>query len=286
MNVMGVSMSKVAIVRGTDPSNMVVRALEMVDGAQAISAEKPVLIKPNYVTASHPSTGITTDSRVIEGVIAFLRQHDVKEMIIGEGAGFAETFEAFKVAGVDDVAEKWKVKTVDLNKDEFIEVYPQKPLALKKVKVAKTALSSTIISVPKLKPHRIAGVTLSLKNMMGAVKSKGSMHTRLSQNIVDLVSVIRPSLAVIDGIIAGEGHETSGDPVEMNLVIAGADPVAVDSVGAAVMGIPPESVKHLRLAEDTGLGSSRLDRIQVLGEPVEKVKRKFRTSFVSKIVRI
>jgi len=286
MNVMGVSMSKVAIVRGTDPSNMVVRALEMVDGAQAVSAEKPVLIKPNYVTASDPSTGITTDSRVIEGVIAFLRQHDAREIIIGEGAGFADTLEAFKVAGVDEVAEKWKVKTVDLNKDEFIEVHPQKPLALKKVKVAKTALSSTIISVPKLKPHRTAGVTLSLKNMMGAVKSKGSMHTRLSQNIVDLASVIRPSLAVIDGIIAGEGHETSGDPVEMNLVIAGADPVAVDSVGAAVMDIPPESVKHLRLAEERGLGTSRLGRIQVLGEPVEKVKVKFRTSFVSKIVRI
>jgi uncharacterized protein (DUF362 family) len=115
---------------------------------------------------------------------------------------------------------------------------------------------------------------------------RGSMHTHLSRNIVDLASVIRPSLAVIDGIIAGEGHETSGDPVEMNLVIAGADPVAVDSVGAAVMGIPPESVKHLRLAEEAGLGTSRLDRIQVLGEPVEKVKRKFRTSFVSKILRM
>jgi len=127
---------------------------------------------------------------------------------------------------------------------------------------------------------------LSLKNMMGAVTPKGPMHTRLSRNIVDLVSVIRPSLAVIDGIIAGEGHETSGDPVEMNLVIAGADPVAVDSVGAAVMDIPPESVKHLRLAEERGLGTSRLGRIQVLGEPVEKVKVKFRTSFVSKIVRI
>ena len=286
MNVMGVSMSKVAVVRGTDPPDMVVRALEMVSGDRAVSAEKPVLIKPNYVNTKHPSTGITTDSRVIEGVVAFLRQHDVKEIIIGEGSGFGDAFEAFKVAGVDDVAERWKVKMVDLNKDEFIEVIPPNPIALKKVKVAKTALSSTIVSVPKLKPHRVAGVTLSLKNMMGAMTPKGSMHTHLSQKIVDLASVIRPSLAVIDGIIAGEGHETSGNPVEMNLVIAGTDPVAVDAVGAAVMGIPPESVKHLRLAEETGLGTCRLERIEVLGEPVEKVKRKFRTSFVAKIVRI
>ncbi len=286
MNVMGASMSKVAVVRGTDPPDMVVRALETVDADQAVSADRPVLIKPNYVNTRHPSTGITTDSRVIEGVIAFLRQHDVKEIIIGEGTGFGDTFEAFEVAGVDDVAERWAVKTVDLNKDEFIEVTPPNPLALKKVKIAKTALSSTIVSVPKLKPHRITGVTLSLKNMMGAMTPRGSMHTRLSEKIVDLVSIIEPSLAVIDGIIAGEVHETSGHPVEMNLIIAGTDPVAVDAVGAAVMGVRPESVKHLRLAEQTGLGTCHLERVQILGEPVEKVKRKFRTSFVSRIVRI
>ncbi len=281
-----VSVSKVAIVKGQDASDMTVKALEMVDAAEAVSTEKPVLIKPNYVTTDHPSTGITTDSRVIEGVVAFLRQHDVKEIIIGEGTGFGDTFDAFKIAGVNEVAERWKVRMLDLNKDEFVEINPPRPLALRKVKIAKTALGSTIVSLPKLKPHRWAGVTLSLKNMMGAVTPKGSMHVRLSEKIVDLASIIGPSVAVIDGIIAGEGHETSGNPVEMNLVIAGTDPVAVDAIGAAVMGICPESVKHLRLADETGLGTCRLERIQILGEPVEKVKKKFRTSFVTKVLRI
>ena len=157
---------------------------------------------------------------------------------------------------------------------------------MKKVKIARTALESTIVSIPKLKPHRWAGVTLSLKNMMGAMTPKGSMHGHLSQNIVDLASIIKPSIAVIDGIIAGEGHETSGNPVEMNLVIAGTDPVAVDTVGATVMGIPLEYVKHLSLAEECGLGTCHLEQIQVLGEPIEKVRRKFRTSFLSKIAQI
>jgi len=83
-----------------------------------------------------------------------------------------------------------------------------------------TALESTIISVPKLKSHRIAGVTSSLKNMMGALASKGSMHTEsLSENIVDLASILKPSVSVVDSIIAGEGHESSGNPVKMNLAI-------------------------------------------------------------------
>jgi uncharacterized protein (DUF362 family) len=279
-------MSRVAIVRGTDPPDMTVRAMEMVDAAKAVSADKPVLIKPNYIDASHPSTGITTDARVIEGVVVFLKKHDVKEIIIGEGAGEADTSDAFKIGGVDDVARRWKVPMVDLNKDEFVEVHPPNARTLKKVKIARTALESTIVSVPKLKPHRWAGATLSLKNMMGAMTPKGSMHGHLSQNIVDLASVIKPGIAVIDGIIAGEGHETSGNPVEMNLVIAGTDPVAVDAIGATVMGIPLEYVKHLSLAEECGLGTCHLERIQVLGEPIEKVRRKFRTSFLSKIAQI
>ena len=279
-------MSRVAIVRGTDPPDMTVRAMEMVDAAKAVSEDKPVLIKPNYIDASHPSTGITTDARVIEGVVAFLKKHDVKEIIVGEGAGMGDTLDAFKIGGVDDVARRWEVRMVDLNKDEFVEVHPTNARTLKKVKIARTALESTIISVPKLKPHRWAGATLSLKNMMGAMTPKGSMHGHLSQNIVDLASVIKPSIAVIDGIIAGEGHETSGNPVEMNLVIAGTDPVAVDAVGATVMGIRPEYVKHLSLAEECGLGTCNLERIQVLGDPIEKVRRKFRTSFLSKIAQI
>jgi uncharacterized protein (DUF362 family) len=250
-----------------------------------LSEKKPVLIKPNYINSRHPSTGITTDSRVIEGIVKFLRERKIEEIIIGEGSGWGDTFQAFKVAGVDAVAERYGVKLVDLNKDEFVEVSPPNPLSLKKVRVAKTALESTIISVPKLKPHREAMVTLSLKNMMGALATKGTMHVgSLSKNIVDLASILKPSIAVIDGIIAGEGHETSGNPIEMDLVIAGTDPVAVDAVGAAVMGIEPTEVKHLVLAEKKGLGTSNLEEITILGEPIEKVKRKFNRSLSSRLL--
>ncbi|MEM2104707.1 MAG: DUF362 domain-containing protein [Candidatus Bathyarchaeia archaeon] len=274
-------MSRVAIVRGLNPTESAYKALEMIlsDLNHVLTAEKPILIKPNYINAKHPSTGITTDSRVLEGVVKFLKQHGKNNIFIGEGSGWAETFEAFKVAGVDKVAEKWNVKLVDLNRDRFITVYPPNPLSLKSVKVAETALESLIISVPKLKLHRQAAVTLGIKNMMGALASKGVMHDgKLDENIADLASVLKPCLTVIDGIIAGEGHETSGNPVEMNLVIAGVDPVAVDAVGAAVMDISPMEVRHLVLAEKKKLGTCRLENIKVIGESIEKVKRKFKRS--------
>jgi uncharacterized protein (DUF362 family) len=280
-------MTRVAIIKETNAVETTVKALETIgsDVDSVLSGKKPVLIKPNYINSRHPSTGITTDSRVIEGVVKFLRTRKIENIIIGEGSGFADTMEAFRVAGVDAVAERWGVKLVDLNKDEFVEVTTPNPLSLRRVRVAKTALESTIISVPKLKPHRIVTVTLSLKNMMGALASKGTMHMgSLSKNIVDLASILKPSIAVIDGIIAGEGHESSGNPVEMNLVIAGIDPVAVDAVGAAVMGIEPTDVKHLVLAEKKGLGTSNLEQITVLGENIEKVKRKFNRSLSSRLL--
>ncbi|MEM3640659.1 MAG: DUF362 domain-containing protein [Candidatus Bathyarchaeia archaeon] len=280
-------MNRVAIIKGSNPIESTVKALEMIksDLNVILSTEKPMLIKPNYINAKHPSTGITTDSRVVEGIVKFLKEHGKSNIIIGEGSGWADTFQAFKIAGIDKVAERWNVKLFDLNKDCFVDVYPPNPLALKSVKVAKTALESLIISVPKLKLHRLATVTLGIKNMMGALASKGAMHNgRLNENIADLASVLKPSLTVIDGIIAGEGHETSGNPVEMNLVIAGTDPVAVDAVGAAVMGVSPANVKHLVLAEKKGLGTCRLENIEVIGEPIERVKRKFRRSISSKIL--
>ncbi len=280
--------TKVAIVKGTKPVDVTVKALRMIDVDEVLSEEKPILVKPNYIDASHPSTGITTDSRVIEGVVKFLKNRGVKKIVIGEGSGFADTFKAFEVAGVDEVAKRWNVELVDLNEDEFVKVDSLHSLIFKRVKVAKTALESTIISVPKLKPHRITDVTLSIKNMMGVASPKGSMHTRLNKNIVDLASVVKPSIAVVDGIVAGEGHETSVNPVEMNLVIAGTDPVAVDAVGAAVMGINPKKVKHLRLAEKKGLGTCNLEQIEIageVGESIESVKKKFRRSLSSRLLR-
>jgi len=282
-------MSRVAIIKDSNPIEATSKALEMIrqDLDTILNSQKPALIKPNYINDSHPSTGITTDGRVVEGIVKFLKDHGKADIIIGEGSGFADTFKAFKAAGIDKIGEKWNVKLIDLNKDKFVEVYPPNPLSLKKVKVAKTLLESTIISVPKLKVHRLATVTLGLKNMMGALAHKGRMHNgHLNENIVDLASVLKPSLTVIDGIIAGEGHETSGNPVKMDLVIAGTDPVAVDAVGAAVMGIDPAEVEHLVLAEKKGLGTCNLQKIEILGEKIENVRRKFRRSLLSKFLSI
>jgi len=270
--------ASVAIVRGKQHSKMVETALKLIRAECLVKPTDKVLIKPNYVVAKHPSTGITTDSRVLESIIEFVKKSGVKDIVVGEG-GAGDTERAFDVVGIREVTSRQEVRLVNLNRDSRVTVRIPQPLALKEVGVAETALESTcIINVPKLKVHHMAVVTLCMKNLMGLILPKSIMHSQINERIIDLASLFndKVKMNVIDGFVGAEVDETSGSPVEMNLVIAGRDMVAVDAVGTAVMGIDPRKIRYLSLAEEKGLGVSNIKEIEVLGESIEDVKRKFR----------
>jgi len=275
------SEAKVAIIKGTDPKLMVRRALEMVDAGMIVSPRDAVLLKPNCVFPKDPSTGVTTDSRVVEAIIEFLRGNGVQDITIGEG-GNRNTDRAFDVTGMREVALGHGLKLVNFNNDKGVEVEIPSAKALHRVSISKTVLDSTcIVNVPKLKIHHMTQVTLSIKNLMGViVGDRGAiMHRQIDEKLVDLAAFVRPRLNVIDGIVGSEMDEVQGEPVPMNLIIAGTDMVATDAVGCAVMGVDPRMVRHLKLAEERGLGVASLDEITVVGEPIEAVRKNFRMGF-------
>jgi uncharacterized protein (DUF362 family) len=105
-------------------------------------------------------------------------------------------------------------------------------------------------------------------------KFKGKYHLKgISDVVVDINTVLKPALTVIDGFVGMEGEgPVDGTPVQMNLIIAGTDPVATDATAARIMGFNPYEIKHIRRAYERGLGSSEA---QVLGEKLESVKRVF-----------
>ncbi len=237
-----------------------------------------MLIKPNYVVARSPSTGISTDSRVVDSLIGFAKSVGAREIVVGEG-GAGDTDRAFDVVGIRDVTVRHGVRLVNLNRDRRVKVNISSSLALEEVGVAQTALDSTcIINVPTLKVHHMALVTLCMKNLMGLILPKSIMHSQINEKIVDLASLFKDKVRfnVVDGLVGTEVNETSGDPVKMDLIIAGKDMVAVDTVGSAVMGIDPSEVKYLRLAAEAGLGVSDLNEIDILGEDIEDVRQEFK----------
>ncbi|MCJ7631429.1 DUF362 domain-containing protein [Candidatus Bathyarchaeota archaeon] len=274
-------MSKVAIVKGTDPKLITRQALDLVEAEKIVRHRECVLVKPNCVFPKDPSTGVTTDSRVVEVIVELLRDNGVQDVVIGDG-GNRNTDKTFDMIGMRDVAARYGAKLVNFNDDEGVDVEIPSAIALHKVAIAKTILdSSFIINVPKLKIHHMAQVTLSIKNLMGTiVGDRGAiMHRQIDEKLADLANYIKPGLNVIDGIVGCEMDEVKGEPISMNLVIAGTDMVATDAVGAAVMGVDPRMVRHLQLAEKRGLGTARLDAISIVGESIESVRKDFRTCF-------
>ena len=95
--------------------------------------------------------------------------------------------------------------------------------------------------------------------------------------MVDLLTVVRPGLAVVDGILAQEGMgPVLGTPVEMGLIIASKDPVAVDAVASTVMGFDPKEVRIIDGAGKAGIGTADLKEIEVVGTPIKEVQRRFK----------
>jgi len=270
--------TSVAILAGESPANMMDEALELMGASELIEPNDKVLIKPNYVAAKHPSTGITTDTRIVERVIEFVKNSGVSDIIVGEG-GAEDTERAFDVVGIRNVTRQHRVRLVDLNRDSRIQIRIPQALALHEIGISEVALRSTcIINIPTLKVHHIALATLCMKNLMGLILPKSIMHSQINEKIVDLTSLFRnkAKINIVDGLVGAEVDEVHGRRVEMNLVIAGQDLVAVDSVAAAIMGIDPNKVKYLGLAEKRGLGISNLKEIEILGKKLEEVERKFR----------
>jgi len=108
--------------------------------------------------------------------------------------------------------------------------------------------------------------------------------SQFSAALVDIYLVSRPSLTSIDGYLCQEGNGPSaGDVVKMNLILAGYDRVALDSVVCKIIGIQVDEIPYLKFAEQKGLGTTNFNQIEILGESIESVKRKFKKPKINPI---
>jgi uncharacterized protein (DUF362 family) len=261
--------------------DVVLRTLKMVSLNKIITnAEEKILINPNWVNSDHSNTGNITSTDTLEGIVIYLLEESKispEKIIVADGGSFGTN----KCMKVNDVfrLKDYGIEVNSLNDDSIVSnVKIPSPITLKEVDMVKTALDvSCIISVPSLKTHNMAKTTLSMKNMMGLIYPKGIMHGNLHKKIPDLVSILRSKMKfqIIDGIIGSNGFELGGKPVIMDLIIAGEDPVAVDRVGSEIMGRGPDKVKYLTYAEQKGLGTADLEKIEIIGKSIKDVYRKF-----------
>jgi uncharacterized protein (DUF362 family) len=286
---------RVSVVTGTDIEATIRNAVELVGGiAQVVRPGQTVMIKPNFGVPVPPETGVITDPEAVEAVIKICKEAGPGKILVAESTvvGF-DTADVFIKLGLEKRFQRAGARLVDLDQDDIVEIPVPDGTVLKKIKIFKTAFESdVIISVPTMKTHILTQVTLGLKNMKGILPDsmKKRMHRigakkkvrdfELDHAIADLNSVIPPTFTIIDGFTANEGYKPGapgigGTPFRFNTTVAGHDPVAVDTVGAYLMGYEPNEVRHIRYTGAKGVGIADMDRIDIRGENPERIRRPF-----------
>ncbi len=269
---------RVAVVKGERGLEPVYRALDLVDYRSALKGWDKALIKVNFITTKNWETGATTDPMVVEAIINKVREAGIEPLVVESDATMTNADKAYVTSGMRDMCERVGVKFVNLRHvEEKVELKVSGPMTLETIKVPKMVTEAAVISAAKLKTHMETGVTLGMKNMFGLLpdKLKGKYHMRgMDKVIVDIVSVLKPALTVVDGFVGMEGRgPVGGDPVKMDTIIAGIDVVAVDATATRVMGMDPQTIEHIKWGHERGLGE--MYDVEVVGDGVDAVKRIF-----------
>lgn len=227
-------------------------------------AGKRVFIKPNLVTPpTRRDWQSVTSPLLVEALLVKVLEKKPSEIVIG-CCGFKGQWEKTIELWNKDLLSKFgwcDVKLICVQEGENYHKYtlirfPHKEdyLSLYGVKVSNFVIEAdVVINVPKLKVHTMAGMTGAIKNMMGVISPKGTMHPNGSSEILhkrlrDLYALLnkRVSWVLMDGIVGAEYSEQFGVPRKANILISGTDMFEVDCLGAYAIGYYPEEIDYLR----------------------------------------
>lgn len=231
--------------------------LDKAELTRKISDHPVVLIKPNLVESFLPP--ITTPVGLIESLVRYLQKNVSARIIIGEGTGALnyDTWKPFQELGYSDLASRLGVELLDLNETELVCRENKNCRRWPKMYLPKIVYESFLISVPVLKAHSLAGVTLTMKNMMGCVPpshyrqgnswKKSAFHDRVQEAVADLNRYRTPDFSILDATVGmPEAHlwGPSCDP-PVNILAASGDPVALDAYGAGLLGLNWRDIGHI-----------------------------------------
>lgn len=259
----------------------------VLDGLRAIGADvrgANVLLKPNLVEFD-PTTAVNTDPRLIAASVLALRRLGAVSVRVGEGPGHRrDVQDVVTRSGLADVLAAVDASFVDLNTAAIRRVRLRSRYTdLEELWLPTPVLDAdVVVSMPKMKTHHWAGVTLSLKNLFGTLPGrvygwpKNILHwAGIEQSILDIAGSVRPGYAIIDGIVGMEGNgPISGEPIASGVLIFADDPVAADAVGASMMGFDPEQIPYISEA-GRFLGQADRSQIEQRGEDPDRLANRF-----------
>ena len=263
-------------------------ALDLIGGIDSyVSTGDTVVIKANVFAPFPPP--VTVDRRLAAALVVLCKEAGAQRVIIAEGVSYGTkagrgrtTRECLKLLGVQTAVEAAGGEVLALEDDERVSVDVADAFCLHRIDYPKTMLEcDVLINLPCMKTHGMTLATLGVKNYQGILTDEQKYEGHrddISQHVVDIHRVRLSDLTIMDALLAMEGNGAgeAGLPVPLNTILAGADMVAVDAVAAACMGLEDVlDVQATRLAAYAGLGVADLNQIQVVGTPIDEIRREF-----------
>jgi uncharacterized protein (DUF362 family) len=265
----------IVVVEG-EASRATETAIEMLGGIKRfVKKGHKVIIKPNMSFPNPYSMATTTNPKVVAKVARLCSLAGANPILIIDNP-IREPELCLNRTGIRDACRGIKNTYIFSIKDRslFKRVKVPKGKVLGEVEVVKDIIDSDIIiNIPVAKSHSASGVSFGMKNLMGLIWDRKYFHERvdLNQAIADLNTLVKPRLTIIDAtrILLDGGPGGPGRIEVKNKIIAGTDPVALDSYTTEIgrwygREVKGRNVKHILYAYRMGLGEIDINKLNIV----------------------
>ncbi|MDR0713488.1 MAG: DUF362 domain-containing protein [Bacteroidales bacterium] len=255
---------------GGEAAEMFEKGIASIGGMERfVKKGQSVVVKPNIGWDRTPEFGANTTPELIAKIVEHCLKAGAKDVFV-----FDHTCDnwqkAYATSGIEKAAKAAGAKVIPGNNESaYKEVSVPGGKSLKSVKIHEAILNSEVlINVPVLKHHDGAGVSFAMKNLMGIVWDRSFWHRNdLQQCIADMVTCRKPSLNIIDGYRVMKKNGPKGVSISNVLLekaqIISTDIVAADAAAAKIFGKNPETIGHIKIAAEMGLGKIDLTKLNI-----------------------
>jgi len=263
------SVIDLAVVQHGDPATLVQKAIDMLGGiSRFVKKGNVVVVKPNIGWDRVPEQAATTNPEVVAEIVRLCKKAGASKVKIFDRT-CNQAKRCYARSKIEQIASQAGADVSHIYNQKFQNVSIPKGKELKSWEFYQDALKADVFTnVPIAKHHSLSRVTLALKNMMGVIGgNRGKIHNHFDVKIVDLNTVIQPQITILDAVRVLMNNGPQGgnlnDVKEMNTIVAGIDPVAVDAFGATLFGLKPADLGFLREAQSRGLGKIDLSTLKI-----------------------
>jgi uncharacterized protein (DUF362 family) len=264
------SQAYLAVAHGDDPATLTQRAVKALGGIERfVKKGTTVLVKPNICVAYHgPEYAATTNPQVVAALVTMCREAGASSVTVMDHPFGGTAEQAYKISQIGDAVKAAGGQMVVMGSVKFKDTPIPEGKDIKKWLVYQDALKfDVIIDVPIAKTHDLARLTLAGKNLMGLTENRGGLHPNLGERMVDLYTLFKPKLIVVDAyrMLMANGP-TGGNLNDVKLaktVIASHDIVAADAYATTLFGLKPDAISYVKAGAARGLGTTDLKSIKI-----------------------